>query len=79
VSYYTSLADAQAGTNALTLAEAQAYQTDADTDTIWVKVENSSNLITPFCYAITTINIRVERYPNPVINTANNATAVQKA
>jgi gliding motility-associated-like protein len=76
VSYYTSLADAQAGTNALTLAEAQAYQTDADTDTIWVKVENSANLITPFCNAITTIDITVERYPNPIINTANNVTTI---
>jgi gliding motility-associated-like protein len=76
VSYYTSLADAQAGTNALTLAEAQAYQTDADTDTIWVKVENSSNLITPFCNAITTINITVERNPNPIINTTNNVTTI---
>jgi gliding motility-associated-like protein len=76
VSYYTSLADAVAGTNALTLAQAQAYQTDADTDTIWVKVENSSNLITPVCYAITTIDIKVERYPNPVINTANNVTTI---
>ncbi|MFM7016756.1 MAG: adhesin, partial [Bacteroidota bacterium] len=43
VSYYTSLAAAQAGTGALTLAQAQAYQTNPDTDTIWVKVENSSN------------------------------------
>jgi gliding motility-associated-like protein len=76
VSYYTSFADAQAGTNALTLTEAQAYQTDADTDTIWVKVENSSNLITPFCNAITTINITVERNPNPIINTANNVTTI---
>ena len=76
VSYYTSLADAQAGTNALTLAQAQAYQTDADVDTIWVKVENSSNLITPVCYAITTIDITVERYPNPVIGTANNVTTI---
>jgi gliding motility-associated-like protein len=76
VSYYTSLADAEAGTNALTLAEAQAYQTDADTDTIWVKVENSANLITPVCYAITTIAITVERNPNPNINTANNVTTI---
>jgi gliding motility-associated-like protein len=76
VSYYTSLADAEVGTNALTLAEAQAYQTDADTDTIWVKVENSSNLITPFCNAITTIAITVERNPNPIINTANNVTTI---
>ena len=76
VSYYRSLAAAQAGTNALTLAEAQAYQTHANTDTIWVKVENSSNLITPVCYAITTIDITVEPYPNPVIATANNVTTI---
>ena len=76
LSYYTSLADAVAGTDALTLAEAQAYETDADVDTIWVKVENSSNLITPVCYAITTIDITVERYPNPVINTANAVTTI---
>ena len=71
VTYYTSLVDAQVGTNALTPAQAAAYQTDADVDTIWVKVENSSNLITPVCYAITTINITVERNPNPIINTPN--------
>ena len=76
VSYYTTQADALAGTNALTLAQAQAYQTDADTDTIWVKVENSSNSITPFCNAITTIDITVERYPNPIINTANGVTTI---
>jgi gliding motility-associated-like protein len=76
LSYYTSLAEAQAGSNALTLAQAQAYQTDADTDTIWVKVENSSNSITPFCNAITTIAITVERYPNPIINTANGVTTI---
>ena len=76
VSYYTSLADAVAGNNPLTPAEAQAYETDPDTDTIWVKVENSSNSITPFCYAITTIIITVERYPNPIITTANGVTTI---
>ncbi|WP_264522313.1 T9SS type B sorting domain-containing protein [Flavobacterium sp. N1994] len=76
VSYYTSLADATAGTNALTLAQAQAYQTDPDTDTIWVKVENSSNTITPLCYAITTIDITVERYPNPIIVTDNGVNTI---
>ncbi|WP_264521058.1 T9SS type B sorting domain-containing protein [Flavobacterium sp. N1994] len=76
VSYYTSLADATAGTNALTLAQAQAYQTDPDTDTIWVKVENSSNTITPLCYAITTIDITVERYPNPIIVTNNGVNTI---
>ena len=69
VSYYTTQQDAIDGTNALPLAQAQAYETDPDTDTIWVKVENSSNSITPVCYAITTIDINVERYPNPVIST----------
>jgi gliding motility-associated-like protein len=76
VSYYTSLADAIAGTNALSPAQAQAYETDPDTDTIWVKVENSSNSITPFCYAITTIEINVERYPNPVINTPGGVSTI---
>lgn len=77
VSYYTSQADAIAGINALTIAEAQAYVMDsADTDTVWVKVENSGNSIPPFCYAITTINISVERYPNPIINTVNNINTI---
>ncbi|WP_293872225.1 T9SS type B sorting domain-containing protein, partial [Flavobacterium sp.] len=71
VSYYRTQVDAIAGTNALTLAQAQAYQTQANTDTIWVKVENSSNSITPLCNAITQINITVEPKPNPLIKTAN--------
>jgi gliding motility-associated-like protein len=79
VSYYTSLADAQAGTNALTLAEAQAYQTDSVTDTIWVKVENSSNLITPFCNAITTIAITIEPLPEPIISSPTNNICVDYA
>ncbi|MEM0544058.1 T9SS type B sorting domain-containing protein, partial [Flavobacterium sp. j3] len=71
ISYYTTQADAIAGTNAIPLAQAQAYITAADTDQIWVKVENSSNSITPVCYALTTININIERYPNPIITTPN--------
>ena len=76
LSYYTTQAAAVAGTNALTLAQAQAYQTKPDTDTIWVKVENSSNLITPVCYAITTIDISIERYPNPIINAPNGVNTI---
>ena len=76
LSYYTSLANAVAGTNPLSVAEIAAYQTDADTDTIWVKVENSSNSITPFCYAIAQIAIVIERRPNPVINTANGVNTI---
>jgi len=76
VSYYTSQVDAIAGTNALSLAEAQLYTTDADVDTIWVKVENSSNTIVPVCYAITTIEIDIERYPNPIIDTENGVNTI---
>ena len=76
VSYYTSQVDAIAGTNALSLAEAQLYTTDADVDTIWVKVENSSNTIVPVCYAITTIEIDIERYPNPIIDTDNGVNTI---
>ncbi|MGL2964947.1 hypothetical protein ACSVH2_14100, partial [Flavobacterium sp. RSB2_4_14] len=47
ISYYHTQADAIAGTNAIPLAQAQAYITTPDTDQIWVKVENSSNTITP--------------------------------
>lgn len=71
LSYYTSQSAAIAGVNALTPAAAAAYQTDPDTDTIWVKVKNSNNSIATLCDAITTINIRVERHPNPIINTIN--------
>ncbi|MEK8181263.1 T9SS type B sorting domain-containing protein, partial [Flavobacterium buctense] len=76
ISYYHTQADAEAGTNALTLAEAQAYITQPDTDIIWVKVENSSNSIIPFCYALTTIEIEIERYPNPIITTPNGVTTI---
>ncbi|UPT69379.1 MAG: T9SS type B sorting domain-containing protein [Flavobacterium sp. JAD_PAG50586_2] len=76
VSYYRTQADADAGTNPLTAAEEVAYITDPDTDTIWVKVENSSNSITPYCYALATIVINVERYPNPIINTPNGVTTI---
>ncbi|UPT71107.1 MAG: T9SS type B sorting domain-containing protein [Flavobacterium sp. JAD_PAG50586_2] len=76
VSYYRTQADADAGTNPLTAAEELAYITDPDTDTIWVKVENSSNSITPYCYALAAIVINVERYPNPIINTPNGVTTI---
>ncbi|UPT71263.1 MAG: T9SS type B sorting domain-containing protein [Flavobacterium sp. JAD_PAG50586_2] len=76
VSYYRTQAEADAGTNPLTAAEELAYITDPDTDTIWVKVENSSNSITPYCYALAAIVINVERYPNPIINTPNGVTTI---
>ncbi|MBF6639850.1 hypothetical protein IVB69_00005, partial [Flavobacterium sp. J49] len=76
ISYYHTQADAEAGTNAIPLAEAQAYITQPDTDQIWVKVENSSNSIVPFCYALTTIDIEIERYPNPIIDTQNDVTTI---
>ncbi|WP_445452351.1 T9SS type B sorting domain-containing protein [Flavobacterium sp. 25HG05S-40] len=76
VSYY--MVDPTLNPTAIPLssAEAQAYQTDQDTDTIWIKVENSSNSITPFCSAVTQASIRVERKPNPQIQTANGITSI---
>ena len=76
VSYYTNLADAIVGVNALTLAQAQMYETNPSVDTIWVKVENSNNSLTPFCYAITTIDIRVEPLPNPILISNNTLNTV---
>ncbi len=70
VSYYTNLADAIVGVNALTLAQAQMYETNPSVDTIWVKVENSNNSLTPFCNAITTINIAIAT--QPLVSTPTN-------
>ena len=74
ISYYHNQSDAIAGTNAIPLAEAQAYISTPDSDQIWVKVKNSSN--TTICYALTTINITVERAPNPIIKTASNVNTI---
>ena len=74
ISYYHNQSDAIAGTNAIPLAEAQAYISTPDSDQIWVKVKNSSN--TTICYALTTINIAVERAPNPIIKTASNVNTI---
>jgi gliding motility-associated-like protein len=74
ISYYHNQSDAIAGTNAIPLAEAQAYISTPDSDQIWVKVKNSSN--TTICYALTTINIAVERAPNPIIKTASDVNTI---
>jgi gliding motility-associated-like protein len=71
LSYYTVDPTTNPTAVALTQAEYENYVTDPDTDTIWIKVENSSNSITPFCSAVTPVSITVERKPNPVINTPN--------
>jgi large repetitive protein len=75
VSYYT-VDPTTVGATPLTPAEAQAYQTDPDTDTIWIKVENSSNSIIPFCSAVTQVSITIERRPNPVITTPNGVNTI---
>jgi hypothetical protein len=76
VSYYNNQSDVINGTNALSLSQETAYITDSDTDTVWVKVENTNNSIQPFCYAITTIDISVDRYPNPIISTVNGVNSI---
>ncbi len=61
---------------ALTPAEVLDFQAGPDTDRVWVKVENSSNSIIPFCSAVVAIDIIIERRPNPVITTANAVTTI---
>ncbi|UPT69538.1 MAG: T9SS type A sorting domain-containing protein [Flavobacterium sp. JAD_PAG50586_2] len=74
--YYTSQSDAINGVNALTPAQQIAYVTDPDIDTVWAKVVNTNNSIQPFCYALTTIDISVDRYPNPIINTVSGVNSI---
>ena len=58
VTYYTSLADAQVPTNALSLAQTQAYTTGSTT--LWIRVQNT----TTGCFDITTVNLVVNPLPN---------------
>ena len=76
VSYYNSLADADAGINAI--ANPSAYQNtlSPDNDVIYVKVTNSSNVVVPKCYAIATIIIFIDREADPVITTPNGVTSI---
>ena len=76
ISYYHSQSDAEAGSNAITLSEAQEYITKPDSDKIWVKVVNSNNTVTSVCYALTTIDITIDRSPNPVIGTVNGVNTI---
>ena len=74
LSYYHTQADAIAGTNSVSFP--QAYETVSNIDTVWVKVENTSNAITPLCYAVTTIAISIQPRPYPIINTTNNVNTI---
>jgi len=76
LSYYTVDPVLNPGAVALTPSEYQNYTTDPDTDTIWIKVENSSNSIMPFCSAVTPVSITIERKPHPQISGANGATSI---
>ena len=76
ISYYRSEPEAESGANAITIAEAQEYITEPDTDQIWVKVENSNNSNNSACYALTNIDITIERAPNPIIETANEVNTI---
>jgi gliding motility-associated-like protein len=71
LSYYTVDPTTNLTAIALTPAEVAAYQTDPSTDTIWVKVVNSSNLYAPLCSAVAQINIIINPRPHPIIDTAN--------
>lgn len=56
VQYFSTMLDAQSGTNAISLASAQNYVTSSTT--IWVRVGNNSG-----CYALTTIDIDINSTP----------------
>ncbi|WP_260439127.1 choice-of-anchor L domain-containing protein [Flavobacterium branchiophilum] len=79
LSYFTNPTDLANDTNALTLVQAQNYVTPAPSgagvnpvlSTIYVKVTNTNNIYLPKCTDFTTINIKIERYPNPIIQTNN--------
>ena len=57
VTYYTSLANAQAPSNALSAASALAYTTASTT--LWIRIQNN----TTGCYDITTVNLVVDPLP----------------
>jgi hypothetical protein len=69
ISYYTTQADAIYGTNQILLSQAQSFVTASAQ--VWVKVTNSSG-----CYALTTINIGITSYPNPVITSSNGSNII---
>jgi gliding motility-associated-like protein len=72
VTYHTSQADADSGVGSI--IDIANYITQADTDVVYVRVTNS-NTVTP-CYATTTINIYIERYPDPTIVTQDNVNVI---
>ncbi|MGQ3087455.1 T9SS type B sorting domain-containing protein, partial [Flavobacterium sp.] len=63
VSYYTSQADAEAGTNAIPTPTAYQNTTSPDYQMIWVRVTNESTV--SGCYEVTTLELFVERIPEP--------------
>ena len=69
INYFTTQADAINGTNPISLASAQNFVTGSRA--VWVKVTNGIG-----CYALTTINISITSYPNPIITTQNELNTV---
>uniref|UniRef100_UPI0025CDBC15 T9SS type B sorting domain-containing protein n=1 Tax=uncultured Flavobacterium sp. TaxID=165435 RepID=UPI0025CDBC15 len=63
VSYYTSQADAEEGTNAIAAPTAYQNTTSPDYQVIWVRVTNESTV--SGCYEVTTLELNVERIPEP--------------
>jgi large repetitive protein len=65
VTYYTTAEDADAGTNAI--ANPTGYQNTPDYQVIWVRVTNEATI--SGCYEVTTMELFVERIPEPVLST----------
>ncbi|WP_294818204.1 choice-of-anchor L domain-containing protein [uncultured Flavobacterium sp.] len=65
VTYYTTAEDAEAGTNAI--ASPTAFQNTPDYQMVWVRVTNESTV--SGCYEVTTMELFVERIPEPAMIT----------
>jgi gliding motility-associated-like protein len=78
VTYYESEALAIAGVPGTQITNETTYQNDiSEQDVVWIRVtntltQNSNSNGTNACFAITTLEIFIERLPEPVIETVNN-------
>ena len=69
IHYFPTQADAVNFTNQISLSSAQNFVTGSTT--VWVKVVNSTG-----CDALTTININITPYPNPMITSTDNRSTI---
>jgi gliding motility-associated-like protein len=74
LSYYHTLAEANAAVPGTEISNPATYETAADDDTVYIRVTNSAT--TSPCYAVTPLVIHIERYPDPTIVTQNGVNTI---